>query len=407
MEHTFNYGSMDSTTTSGSGHKFPQIDPSLEHMFASPTTNEMYIDAAPQESYYNNSGAPITPDSIAPQSEQYHEASAADIDSTVGTDADAEGEDEDDEAAYPPEHWKTLVNFEIPDCRQTHINDIPGLQALHKTYLSSYNPLSSTANITRMQHAKALIFALLTHYYPTSRGYTIAPSSLGPVAANGMPFILAADDKSDIWADLPAKKAKAAKKKKKKRAPTQAELNKANKAAKHHIIQYFSGLKFDHFKPEDIAAFVVLRRTDVAMKNSDSATGESSPRVTHNWQPYTYAAIMISEWDTMPRYSISDSLHRSNILVDAMCQGSNIKDGYGILLYGPMLEFYSFDAGAEWMYREGDDDDDEEPQDVEPKMELIQFSGKELMMDVRDTQIEVVDEAFKVVGMREVTYRDS
>jgi len=400
---------MDSTTTPGSGHEFPQIDPSLEHMFASATTNEMSIDAAPQDSYYNNSGKPITPDSVAYQSEQYHKVPAADTDSTVGTDADAEGEDEDDERAYPPEHWKTLVNFEIPDCRQTHINDIPGLQALHKTYLSSYSPPFETTNLARMQYAKALVFALLTHYYPTSQGYTIALVSLGPVAANGMPFILAADDKSDIWADLPAKKAKAAKKKK-KRTPTKAELNKANQAAKHHIITYLSGLKYDHFAPEDIAAFAVLRKTDVTLENTDSATGESSLLVTHDWQPYTYAAIMISEWDIMPHYSISDGLHRSDILVGAMCRGGNIKDGYGILLCGPMLEFYSFDAGAEWVYREGndeDDDDDEEPQDMEPKMELIEFEGREPTVDMRDTQIGVVDEAFKVVGMREVTYRDA
>jgi hypothetical protein len=57
-----------------------------------------------------------------------------------------------------------------------------------------------------MRYAKALSFALLTHYFPVSQGYTISPTSPGPIAKTGLSFILAADDASDTWKDLPPKK---------------------------------------------------------------------------------------------------------------------------------------------------------------------------------------------------------
>ena len=384
------------------GHEFPQIDPNLERMFVPTTANEMSTDAAPQDSSYHKPEGLATPGNIAPQPEHHHESAIADTGEVVGTDADAEGEDIDEEAVHLPEHWRTLVDFEIPDYTQSHLKDIPRLQALYENYLNNYNPLPKTANFTRMQYAQALMFALLTHYYPTSQGYTVTPTSLGPIAAHGMQFILAAEDTPDIWVDLPPEKAKASKKKKKKRAPTQAELDQAEQDAKtrewEHGIKWLMGLNYDIIPPEDIAAFVVLRKTEV--------TGECDLGITLDWQPYTYSAIIIPNWDTMPRYSISNDFHRSHVLVDAMSRGGNIKHGYGILLYGPVLEFYNFAAGADWVYREDEDDDeDEEPQDTEPKVELIVFGERKLTMDVLDTELGVVDEAFKVVAMKDVSYR--
>jgi hypothetical protein len=56
-----------------------------------------------------------------------------------------------------------------------------------------------------MRYAKALSFALFIHF-PVSQGYTISPTSPGPIAKTGLSFILAADDASDIRKDLPPKK---------------------------------------------------------------------------------------------------------------------------------------------------------------------------------------------------------
>ena len=407
MEQTFNPESMDSSMTPDFGHELPQIDPNLESTFVPTTANEMSTDAAPQDSFYHKPEGLTTPDSIAPQPEPYHEAPIVDTNEAIGTDADAEGEDIDEGVVNLPEHWRTLVDFEIPDHTQTHLKNIPRLQALCENYLINYSPLPKITSFTRMQYAQALMFVLLTHYYPTSQGYTVTPTSLGPIAAHGMQFILAAEDNSDIWVDLPRGKAKASKKKKKKRAPTQAELDQAEKDAKtrewEHGIKWLVRLKYDRVPPEDIAAFVVVRKTEV--------TGECDSGITHDWQPYTYSAIIIPNWDIMPRYSVSNDLHRSHVLVDAMSRGGNIKDGYGILLYGPMLEFYNFAAGADWVYREDDDndedEDDEESQDMEPKMELIGFGERKLTMDVRDTELGAVDEAFKLVAVKEVSYREA
>ncbi|KAE8834362.1 hypothetical protein PTNB73_08266 [Pyrenophora teres f. teres] len=463
MNHNFCNESMDSSVDPGFSHEVPQIDPNLEFMYASATANDMHADPALQHhlpaghdvfmhdapsqvSYYNNFEGMVTPDSIAPQLEHQHQAPIVDNSETFGTDADADGEDDDTEAVYPEhnyqapvvdnentvgtdadaegedddlevlkssEHWKTLLNFDIPDHTQTHLNNTPQLQALYDTYLDNYHPQSQTNTFTRMQYAKAFIFALLTHYYPASQGYTIAPTSLGPVAANGMSFILAAPDNSDIYTEPPPYKPKAPKKSKskskKKRTPTQAELQAERKRVEReakayriiHDVTWLSTLNYDTIPPENLAAFVVYRKTQV----TDTATAKPSSKVAYEYQPYTYSAIMIPRWDTLPTYSTTNSLHRSDLLVDAMCRGGNIKDGYAVLLYGPLLELYNFDAGAECVYREDGDGGDERFQDMEPKMEVVETGEGKLAFDVRETGLGAVHEAFSVVGEREARYR--
>ncbi|CAA9963601.1 hypothetical protein PTMSG1_06963 [Pyrenophora teres f. maculata] len=428
--HNFCNESMDSSVDPGFSHEVPQIDPNLEFMYTSATANDMHADPALQHhlpaghdvfmhhapsqvSYYNNFGGIVTPDSIAPQLEHQHQPPIVDNSETFGTDADAEGEDDDLEALKSSEYWKTLLNFDIPDHTQTHLNNIPQLQALYDTYLDNYRPQSQTNIFTRMQYAKAFIFALLTHYYPASQGYTIAPTSLGPVAANGMSFILAAPDNSDIYTEPPPYKPKAPKKSKskskKKRTPTQAELQAERKRVEReakayriiHDVTWLSILNYDTIPPENIAAFVVYRKTQV----TDTATAKPSSKVAYEYQPYTYSAIMIPRWDTLPTYSTTNSLHRSDLLVDAMCRGGNIKDGYAVLLYGPLLELYNFDAGAECVYREDGDGGDERFQDMEPKMEVVEAGEGKLAFDVRETGLGAVHEAFSVVGEREARYR--
>ncbi|RMZ67078.1 hypothetical protein GMOD_00000954 [Pyrenophora seminiperda CCB06] len=462
--------------TSGVGPEFPQVDSDLEYMLSLAIAERTPIDpalsqdlpggydafmpdAAPQDFFYNTPEsfpysdeyreapvvatdelvddtfesfvahsdeyheAPVaatnelvydTPESLAPHSEEYHKAPTVVSDDLVDTDADAEDEDEDEEVAAS-EHWETLVNFSIPDSTQSFSCNIPELQALYTQYLNSYNPSSHTPNTTRMQYAKALIYAMLTHYYPVSKGYTVAPTSIGPLASRGMNFILAASDNSDLYPDPPAKKKSRANssKKTKKREPIQAkkvlELRRG--------MTYLMGLKYDAIAPEDIAAFVVLRKKEeeeeeeeegeVLVEKGDGAIS------TCTLQPYTYAYILLPQWDTtstttLPRYSSSNKLHRSDVLLDALYTGGNIRHGYGFLLFGPLIEFYKLHAGEEWEFREiiNGDSEDEEVQDVEMEMELMAYEGREGSLDMRSNGLGDVDGVFRRVGEWEVGYRE-
>ncbi|KAH6868401.1 hypothetical protein BKA58DRAFT_194347 [Alternaria rosae] len=250
-----------------------------------------------------------------------------------------------------------------------------------------------------MQYAKALAFALLTHYYPPSHDYTVMPISPGPVAKNGMNFILAADNKSDIWKEFHKNKGRAFRRK----VPTKKELERAEKEDQdakgaeyaHGITQIFNS-QWDFIAPEDIAAFVVMRKT--------IATNTETGAVTHEQHTYTCLAIMIDNFDEVPHLSTSNMMHRSDILTDALCRGGKIQNGHGMLLYGPRLEFYAFDRGNEWVYLDDEEESEQATQDIEPKMEVLLSGGQSLEMDLRTTGLDMVDVAFRDVAVREVVY---
>ncbi|KAI4946572.1 hypothetical protein J4E91_007261 [Alternaria rosae] len=352
-------------------------------------------DVMPHGAHYDGYHRPMTPEST-PQS---IESNDAQFHVAVGGSHQYTANMQEEEPEYPPDFWKTLVDFEIPDFTQTSINNIPGIQALYVAYLYRYEPLSTTTNATRMQYAKALAFALLTHYYPPSHDYTVMPISPGPVAKNGMNFILAADDKSDIWKEFHKNKGRAFRRK----VPTKKELERAEKEDQdakgaeyaHGITQIFN-LQWDFIAPEDIAAFVVMRKT--------IATNTETGAVTHEQHPYTCLAIMIDNFDEVPHLSTSNMMHRSDILTDALCRGGKIQNGHGMLLYGPRLEFYAFDRGNEWVYLDDEEESEQATQDVEPKMEVLLSGGQSLEMDLRTTGLDMVDVAFRDVAVREVVY---
>jgi hypothetical protein len=348
-------------------------------------------DAPVYETYHQESQGPITPESSTHHVDQYDNVPTYEQDEIITH--DRVKEEQTDET---PSDWRSLVDFNIPDYTRVSITQIPQIQALYAAYLDTYENRDET-NEKRMRHAKDLSFALLTHYYPASQGYSVSPISPGPIAKTGLSFILAADDGSDIWKDMPAKRTP---NKPRKRPYTPREL--ATMKEKDRIATYIHGanwlcnVDWQHIKPGDIASFFVLRKLQVL--NEESGVWE------WEWRPHTYLSILIGDFDDK-RLSTENTTHRSDILTEALCHGGRVKEGYGMLVYGPRLEFYDFDAGMEWVWS-GDDDEEGEAQDVEPKCEVLECGGKEMEMDMRDRDLYALDGAFNSVAGREIVYRD-
>jgi hypothetical protein len=417
MDHTYDQDHVNFNMASGFDQQYAPVDPYHQRIFAPATPRYTYenpgqhhhfhdhgpngydtfmSDVIPHGAYNEPYQRPMTPERTPqptePNDTQFYGAVEGSNEHTADV--------QEEEMKYAPDFWRTLVDFEIPDFTQTSVKNIPGLQALYVSYLNGYGPRSTTTNTTRMQYAKAFAFALITHYYPTSQHYSVAPASPGPIAKNGMSFILAADDQSDILKDMPKKKPKAFRRK----VPTKKELERAKKEEKAakvaefaHGWKYMNNLEWDHIAAEDVAAFVVLRKTTV----TDVKTGV----VTDEQYPHTYFAIMVDNFEELPQLSTANTVHRSDILTDALCRGGKIQNGHGILLYGPRLEFYSFDRGSEWVYfDEHEEEGEQEAQDIEPKMEVLSSGGQGLEMDLRTMSLDVVDAAFRDVAAREVVY---
>jgi hypothetical protein len=360
--------------------------PAYDFRHDTPASYDMLMPDAPVYEHYNQE----SPGSITPGSSTYVDQ----YDNVLYIAAQEKGEViphdpvKKEETDAMPSHWKS---FNIPDYTQVPITDIPQIQALYTAYLSTYENQNET-NATRMYYAKALSFALLTHYYPTSQGYTISSTSPGPIAKTGLSFILAADDGSDIWKDMPAKKPST-----RKRPLSQKELQTAE--AKDRAARYFYGvnwadnLQWDWIKPEDIASFVVCRKLEVF--------DEETKVWQWDWKPHTYLSVLIDDFGSSPpALSRENTTHRSDVLADALCR--KIQEGYGILLYGPRLEFYHFDAGEEWVCYE----EEGEAQDREPRCELLDIGGRGMEMDLRDVGLYGLDGAFSTVARREVVYRE-
>jgi hypothetical protein len=272
------------------------------------------------------------------------------------------------------------------------------LQHLVDAYTSSYDD-NALPNSTRMEHAKALILALLQHYYPESQGYIVQPSSLGPIAKHGMNFLLKADDGSDPDFNLlpPKKDPKRGKKKK----PTKKQLESQEQAEFARQFRHWYprtlATKWHLIQPEDIAGFEVLKKSAVA------DAGEDGHR------PYTYLAIMIDGLDTLPSFAATNHVHPSDILTDVLCRSQKIRFGYGILLFGTRLEFYNFDNGEETKINNTDSEEYVEGTVSidEPSVALAaSVNEKDMVVDLKTMGLQMIDEAFKEIGKRNVVYLD-
>ncbi|KAL6154438.1 hypothetical protein ACJQWK_02158 [Exserohilum turcicum] len=372
-----------------SGHDGAPIEANSVNVSWPTTSDDMPANDTPQ--HHN---APMTPDisshpSNIPGSDSFQNLNEPDKALTHPQEYKGDGVDTQE----PQEHWRSLVDFDASDSTQ--------LDTLYKTYLSHYGPQSTATNATRMQYGKAIAFASLKRYYPASQGYKIEPASLGPVAKSGVNFILAAEDQSDVWKDLPVTNPKAEAKRKKKRRPSKYELRKAAMIAQanqyNHGMAWTMRLRWDRIEPHDIAAFVVERKREV--------THETTGVANYEWVPYTYLGIIIENYDQLPQFSSENVVHRSDILVHALCQAGNVQEGYGILLYGPRLEFYSFRAGQEWAEDSDSEDEERDSEEFEPKMQALVCGGRELAMDLRDGDLRTVDEAFNEIAGVKVVYR--
>jgi len=165
---------------------------------------------------------------------------------------------------------------------------------------------------------------------------------------------------------------------------------------------YVMSTEWRWIKPDDIAAFVVLAK----FKVTDDKTGH----VTIKHHPYTYAVFMIDEFDEMPRFSKANLTYPSDVLADALCRNAKVQEGYGILFYGPRMEFYNYSAGKEWEFlKEDKGDAKDEYQDIEPVMKPIMEAGvHDLTIDMCNSELPVVEEVFKSKIMpRNVIYMGS
>ena len=300
------------------------------------------------------------------------------------------------------EDWKHLTDFIIPDHTQTHVTAIPQFQTIYEAYHSSYTD-STTTNATRMQHGKALAFILLTHYYPTSQGYTVEPSSLGPIVKHGLNFMIASEFGLNSINPPPPKKPL----KKGKKKGNNTHRGHANFSEEAYVARNVFNLDWDWIRPEDIAAFIVMRNVKLVDQNTGTVTDEK--------RPYTYLAIIIDDLESLPRHLSLNTMHRSDVLADALCRTARLDEGYGILLYGPRLELYAYNAGAKWIYYKDSESDDmnhtseDVEQDIEPKLKLLVGAGgkEDLVLDMRSAELSAVDEAMRQLHRRNVRWVDS
>ncbi|CAG5153789.1 uncharacterized protein ALTATR162_LOCUS3331 [Alternaria atra] len=378
MDHNYNREDTDFDMTSGFNKQYVPMDPSLENMFAPSTPKHMHKSSTPHYDFQGH--GPSAYEMFMPDM-MPSEAYRAGYQGLMAPDSTAAHIESNGDQFHGA--------FEEPN--------------EHATNIHQYDSQSTATNATRMQYAEAFAFALLTHYYPASQGYTVVPTSPGLIAKNGINFILAANDKSDIWKDLRKKKANSTNKANRRRAPTKKELERAEKeeqvakvAEYNHEFAYMANLQWDYISPQDIAVFVVTCETEIR--------NEKTGVVICEQHPHTYFAIMIDNFDEVPRFSTENTVHRSDILTDALCRGGKVQNGYGMLLYGPRLEFYAFDRGDEWYYSVSDEENGQEPQDIEPKMEVLQSGSQDMQFDLRTMGLDTVGAAFRDVAVREVVY---
>ncbi len=284
--------------------------------------------------------------------------------------------------------WKHLLEdfSTIPDYTSGLITQIPQVHALYQAYCDSYSDPAAT-NTVRMNRGKALVYVLLSHYYPASQGFHVEPASLGPVAKHGLNFILGPDKAAEEAKRIAAKKGK---KKGNSAAKKPAKFDEAAYITKNMFI-----LDWDWVRPEDIAGFVVTRTlSDKEQSNGnggkETTSDETKPK---DKRIYTYLALIIDDMELLPRHLPSNVIHRSDVLADALCRTAGIDQGYGILIYGPRLEIYKYDADVEWVHHE---DGEHEPQDVDPKLTLMtSLGGKELVVDMRSADLQAMDHTMK------------
>lgn len=241
----------------------------------------------------------------------------------------------------------------------------PEIHMLYGNYVKSFSQ-PDASNDQRLKHAKALVVALLEHYYPKSEGFSVDPVSLDPMAKFGWNFWQYPDGYN----------------------PREAKGNSKKKnAGGGRPVFYPFAAKYHRIAPQHITGFAVL---------SSRKNKEGNGTAANKLVPYTYVGIVMDTLDTMDTW-VPEELQRgvhlvSNPRIDllrwSLGHQAEIRRGYGILLLGPRIEFYTYDQ---------DSKNEDEP--------FSHFAPDVWMVDVREQGLDDLDPLFRQVRAKEVVYK--
>ncbi|KAL1601538.1 hypothetical protein SLS60_006453 [Paraconiothyrium brasiliense] len=291
--------------------------------------------------------------------------------------------------------------------RQANANYQPGNKGFH--YVKYFDPTRMTEvrakHQPRLDLAKELAATLLKHYYPEEQGFRVEPVEFPLLQFGGWRTWIYPED---CYAAT-----------KRKADNMKAGLKKNPKPVYETWGGNIQADKFHRILPEHIAGYVVMSE----VQYEDGSTG---------WAQHTYLAIMMDDLDTFEHWVPEKlmrpednfvSLPRADILNDSMGRQADIAQGYAILLLGPRIEFYNYQAKPAWEekpwehYRGPSQNDLDDP-DSAAEEETSCFShldGGDVDNDswVVDTRskpptetLAAVDRLFKSVVGRDVEYRD-
>lgn len=231
------------------------------------------------------------------------------------------------------------------------------LQNLYDAYHASYaGPINETA--TQMQQAKQVVLALLQRHYPESEDYIVEPTALGPYSAKGINFMLKEPKEPDSDTDMP---------------PPRTPRHVARMTHEH----YSYSAPWHYIPPEKMAAFVVKHRASEVNDGLDVVTNRT----------HMCLVIVLDDLLTLPRWSRANINYRGDVLSDVLGPIGGVAKGHGILLFGPRLELYIYDANND-------------------KTPVTPCKGLQWKLDMRTTSLATVDEVLRGFAQREVVHRD-
>lgn len=195
------------------------------------------------------------------------------------------------------------------------------IRGAYDTYHLGYQDPSQTVT-DHLARARNLAYLLLLRYYPSREHFAVEPHSFSLMAPPGQGWSIAESN---------VKKEKNAKKEREKRAEQGLEEEEDEMPEAWKAYDPF------HFIPsEHISGFVVN-----AAYNQNDQDGKDTTKS----EPHTYLTIMVDDLKSMPNW-ISESnrtaLMRADIMSYYLGYRASIDTGYGILIFGTRIEFYTY-----------------------------------------------------------------
>ncbi|ORY15424.1 hypothetical protein BCR34DRAFT_598408 [Clohesyomyces aquaticus] len=199
----------------------------------------------------------------------------------------------------------------VPDITQSKLLKIPDLCAQCYSYYDAYSHPKATME-SHLERAKHLAHALLRHYFPSSQGFIVEPTSLLPTSKYG-------------WSmeTLPAEQIGHQKGK----TPKRKSNPEPSVDPTYHLI------------PADLITGFVVKKRYIETDPEDNSETEIAI-------PHTYLAIMIDTLATKPTWQ-TNPCQRGDIMSYHLGHLSQIEKGTAILIVGNMVEFYRFNLKNE------------------------------------------------------------